>query len=368
MSGTPQLHRFLAYFLLSTFALVSGCTQETPTETAKDVIRPVKLYTIGSQNPDRYRNFPARVTASEATELSFRLSGELKQLPVKEGHPVKKGELIAKLDDTDLKNQLIQSQSNFDLAKAEFNRQKSLLDRKLVAQASYDQARTALTSAEVALKLAKDNLRYTEIRAPFSGRIGQIRVENHQYVQAKQPIVLLQAADTIDIQVELPEDILANIRQDKEAEQYEPEVRFPSISDQAYFAHYKEHSTEATRGTQSYRVTLVMPQVDGGRILPGMTANVTIDLKAITRLVEDNALVVPAQCLTRTDNDGQAKVWRFDPATGKVQSVAVRIGRLTNQGFLIEGDLQVGDQLVAAGLQALRDGMVVKPLSKPRGL
>lgn len=368
MAFLLRLRIHTAWPLATVLLLIAGCTQDVPPSSAHEIVRPVKLFTVGSQIQSNLRNFPARVVASQATELSFRLPGELVQLPVRAGHEVKQGDLIAKLDDTDLQNQLVQSRSNYELAKAEFNRIKSLYDRKLVAQTNYDQAKTSLTSAEVALKLAQDNLRYTEIHAPFSGRIGLIRVENHQVVLAKQPIVLIQAIDTIDIQVELPEDIVANIRQDPETEKYEPEVRFPTLGEKAYQARYKEHATEATPGTQGYRITLVMPQVEGGLILPGMTANVTIDLQAVTHTAKDSFLLIPTQCIARTDNDGQTKVWRYNPDTGQVQPVVVTLGRLTNEGFLVEGELSAGDQIVAAGLTALHEGMTVKPLSKPRGL
>jgi RND family efflux transporter MFP subunit len=336
---------------------------------AKDTIRPVKLFTISAKDSSRFRTFPAKVVSSESTELSFRIPGELIALPVKEGQEVSLGEVIARLDDSDLRNQLRQAQAHYELAKAEFERKKNLYSENIISKSSLDQAETALTAAEVGLKLAKDNLQHASITAPFSGRIGRVFVENHQFVQAKQPIVLLQTIDTLDIQLELPESIVANIRQDAKGSGYQPEVRFQSATDQVFYARYKEHATEPTPGTQSYRVTLTMNKPKTLTVLPGMTASVTIDLQAITHLVDDAQLVVPLTAVMKDDASGQSLIWKFDSQTQRVQPIEVTLGELTERGIQVKAEgLTSGDKIVVAGIYELTPGQKVKELKKPRGL
>jgi len=347
--------------------LVSACSEPEVVET-RPVVRPVKLFTVSADRENRYRTLPARVVASEATQLSFRIPGELVQLPVKEGQQIDEGSLIAKLDDTDLKNQLTQAEANFELAQAEFKRKQNLLAQNIISKGSFDQVKTALTASEVALKLARDNVRYATITAPFAGRIARVLVENHQFVQAKQPIVILQTVDTIDLEMELPESIIANIKPDARGSGYRPEVRFQSVSDRVFYAKYKEHATEPTPGTQSYRVTLTMPKPESLSVLPGMTASVTLDLKAITNLYDDSYLVVPVTALVKDDASGDSLVWKYDAQSGTVQPVKVVAGELSDDGIEVKGELKPGDQIVSAGVGELVAGMQVKPLSKPRGL
>lgn len=346
---------------------LTACSDDAVEDT-RPVVRPVKLFTLSDQNSARFRTIPATVVASEATQLSFRLPGEIISRPVKEGQHVKQGELIAKLDDRDLKNQLTQRQANYDLALAEFKRKQNLLKENIISQSSFDQVKTALTANEVALKLAKDNLQYASIFAPYSGRIGRVLVENHQFVQAKQPIVILQTIDTLDIQLELPEAIVANIKPDAKSLGYQPEVRFQSVGNQVFHADYKENATEPTPGTQSYRVTLTMAKPESLSVLPGMTASVTIDLKKITNLINNDALIVPVSALMKRDSDGKHLVWRFDPSSSKVHSVEVTVGEITDDGIQITGNLKANDQIVMAGISQLHDDQEVKPLINPRGL
>jgi RND family efflux transporter MFP subunit len=277
--------------------------------------------------------------------------------------------VIARLDDSDLSNQLRQAKAQYQLAKAEFERKQNLFVENIISKSSLDQAETALTAAEVGLKLAKDNLKHATITAPFAGRIGRVFVENHQFVQAKQPIVLLQTVDTLDIQLELPESIVAHIRQDAKGSGYQPEVRFQSASDQVFYARYKEHATEPTPGTQSYRVTLTMEKPKSLTVLPGMTASVTIDLQAVTHLVTDSTLVVPLTAVMKDDASGKSLVWKFDKQTQTVQPIEVVLGELTERGIQISADgLSSGDQIVAAGIYELTPGQKVKELKKPRGV
>ena len=117
----------------------------------------------------------------------------------------------------------------------------------------------------------RDALDDTCLRAPFSGVVAKRHVENHQEVQAKAPIVFLQDLSQIEVVVDVPETLAAQIRKG-----YAPDVaaRFACAQDKTFPLTLKEFSTKADPQTLTYQAVLVMPRPQGVSILPGMTATV----------------------------------------------------------------------------------------------
>lgn len=357
---------FFWVILLVTLSVASCSKSEAPIK--KSVVRPVKLVTVQDSNSDLIRSFPGKVKASEAAELSFRLAGELTELYVKEGQQITKGTLLAKLDDADVRNQLQDRQASYNLALADYQRKLKLFKQGTVSRAVYDQAKAQLASTKAALDLAKDNVQYTVLKAPFDGTIAKIPVENYQSIQAKQTILLLENHSNIDISLEIPEQFVVNIRKDAKQVNYRPNAYFASQKEEKFEVQYKEHSTQATSGTQIYEVVFTMPAPKGMNILPGMSATVSIDFSKISRANDKNAVVVPITAVDNPDQGNQAVVWRYNSEQKTVEPVDVTLGELSDEGVQILSGLKTGDQIVVAGTQHLRKGLKVKPWVKERGV
>ncbi|MCX4026583.1 efflux RND transporter periplasmic adaptor subunit [Endozoicomonas sp. SM1973] len=346
---------------------VAGCSKpEAPIK--KSTIRPVKLATVQDSTSGLIRSFPGKVMASQVAELSFRLNGELIDLNVKEGQQVTKGTLLAKLDDSDMQNQLSDRKASYDLALADHQRKLKLYNKGTVSRSVYDEAKAKLASTKAALELAQDNVQYTVLKAPFDGTVAKTLVDNHQSVQAKQPILLLENHDYIDISLQIPEQLVANIRKDARQVNYKPTAYFASQQDTQYEVQYKEHSTQVTPGTQTYEVLFTMAAPKGMNILPGMSATVTIDFSKISRPSSKNAVIVPVVAVDNPDQGNKAVVWRYDPAQQTVEPVEVTLGQLLDEGIQVLTGIKPGDQIVVAGIQHLQAGLKVKPWVKERGL
>ena len=143
--------------------------------------------------------------------MSFRVAGEITELPILDGQQVKQGQILARLDARTAQNELKNAQAEFELATSEHTRKKSLFDQGIISRSSYDRAFANFISARANLDIARDNLGYTVIKAPFSGVVGKVSVENHQIVQAKQTIATIQGEKAIEITIQLPESIMANV-------------------------------------------------------------------------------------------------------------------------------------------------------------
>lgn len=344
--------------------LLCGCHAQADKSADNMVAPPVKLYTVGGATEAAVRHFPGVVATTGGSVLAFRLPGQLQQLAVRNGQVVKKGQLLARLDDTDLQNQLLDRQAQFDLANVQFKRAEQMLAKKLIAQASFDEAKARRTQAEAALRLVRDNLSYTRLRAPYDGVIAKRFVDSFQFVQAKEPIFQLQNKQMLDIAIQLPESLMTRVRDN--AVNYQPQVRFAGVPGQVFLARYKEHDAVADPATRTFRVVLTMAKPSSLQVLAGMSVDVQVNMHKVFALATQQPLTVPAEAVFQPDGKSGSYVWRYQ--AGKVVLTPVTLGEVSSSGIAITSGLSHGDVVVAAGASFLREGQAVRPLVKERGL
>jgi RND family efflux transporter MFP subunit len=353
---------------IGSFTFLSGCSQDVePLE--KQLIRPVKLHVIEDPSQTLFRSFPGTVVASKAANLSFRMSGQLTEVNEIEGLEVIKGEIIARIDDSDAKNQLANRQAAFERAKSENRRIKALVTKGVMSPASYDQVKANLTAAQSLLSIARDNVGYTVLKSPFDGVIASVKVSNYKYVEARETIMSIENQDSIDISIEIPEQLMVNLADGNIPENYITEITFPSIPKKIFKASLKKWASEPTLGSQTYTVIVTMPRPKGVLVLQGMQAQLRVDLSLISAYkAAATRVVVPLSAIVYASDDAgnEAFLWRYD--AGKVAKVAVALGELTGTGINILSGVDAGDEIVTAGQAYLQDGQKVNPWVKESGL
>ena len=353
---------FRFWALLGLTVMLAACGDEPPQDAP--LPPPVKLYTVDSVGDGQLRHYPGKVVATEGSELAFRVSGLLEKLPVRAGEQVKRGQLLAALDPADFRNQLADRQAQYDLAESQYQRSISLRERGVISESQFDEIEARLRQARAALRLARDNVDYTRLKAPYDGTVARTYVENYQFVQAKEPILYLQGDKNIDIEFSVSERFFTNLR--KDGEDYQPDIRFEGAPEQVFKASYKEHEASANAQTQTYIITLTMPNPEGIMVLPGMSVDVAIDLRRIMREFTASPQV-PVEAVFNKDGEEGAFVWRYRE-DGTVTAVPVTLGKVVGDGVEITRGLDAGDRVVSAGVHHLREGQSVRELVKERGL
>lgn len=355
--------------LVCSVFFVSSCGKGKE-ETAEEIVRPVKMLTVSSTEDALVREFPGRVRASQRVDMSFQVSGPLITLPIKEGQKVEKGDLLAQIDpkdfDVNLRNaegQLAKARAALDLAQSLYERVLRIRDQDpgAVSEAMIDQkredvnrAQAEVTSLQATVDAAKDRLRYTRLEAPFSGTIARRYVENFQKVQAKEPILSLQDIATVEILVDVPENIIARMNKGDEINVFAEFVPAPG---RQFPLTAKEYATEADPRTQTYRIVFTMPSPEGVNILPGMTATVKSTIVSGT---EGNTLIVPALAVF-ADEAGTSSVWVIEKESMTVTRRKVTTGSLTGKDTIqILSGLKDGDVIAVSGVSKLREGMKVR--------
>ncbi len=200
------------------------------------------------------RSFPARIEAARRAELGFRVSGTVKELLFKEGDNVPEGATIARLDPTDFRIVLADRQAVFDNAQRNFRRANDLIGAGNISKLDFDRMEANFKSADAALKQARQDLAYTELKAPFAGRLAKRYVERFEEVMAKMSVVSLQQSDALDVKIDVPEALVRTIRAERaevpDAAQPQTEAwaEFEGMPEQRFALTVKEVSTRADPG------------------------------------------------------------------------------------------------------------------------
>lgn len=349
-------------FITATFTTLLACSDPAAENQAPEQARPAQLMSVQESTGPRLREFPGVVEAAKVAKLTFRVAGEVTQLPARPGAKVEQGDLIARLDPTDYQLAVDQAKARYELASSQHQRNKVLVKEGVMSAAQFDQVKSELAVAKSNYETAKANLRYTRLTAPFDGVVANLAVEAYENVQAKQPIVTLQISNAIDVSIQVPETLFAKVKRQTD---YQPEIRFDAAPELTFPAHIKEWNSQSDGATNSYEVVFTLPEPNEVNILPGMTATVIVDINQVIGVMQ-KGVVVPTKAVF-TDNADDAYVWVVDDEM-RVQKRRVTLGSMTNEGLTVVEGLSAKETIVTAGVHQLKEGQHVREWQRERGL
>ena len=190
------------------------------------IVRPAVVIEVTAERPIEVRTFPGTLHPARSSQLAFRVGGPLIHLPVEEGELVAAGSLLAEIDPRDFELAVAELSARLDAARAtqelavlHHRRQAQLVGRGHASRAILDEAiadrdRTAAETASLTqqLETARAALDDTRLIAPFDGRVARLHVEQHDYVSARQPAIILHDISAADFIVDLPERMISRLR------------------------------------------------------------------------------------------------------------------------------------------------------------
>lgn len=347
--------RFPAAVGLVVGLLALGGCQEAAPPPPVEVARPAEIARVSASGLDSGLRFPGRVRAVQRAELAFNVPGQIIEFPVQEGKPLAAGDLIARLDPGNFELRLAAARAEFDKARTDYERVRKIREQsQAVAQAEVDHKRTAMEVARSSFAAARKDLEDTWLRAPFDGLVARRHVENFQNVQAKEPVVSLRNVDDLEIVIHVPERLVRS-----EPKRVAGYAVFDGLAERRLPVTLKSFAAEADPQTQTYEVVLGLVTPPGTTVLPGMSAEVFPQ-----DAVGDGAagsLRVPLKAVS-AGPDGVPRVWVVDPETSRVARRSIEVGEVRGSDVVVLRGLQGGEQIVTAGVNHLRDGMLVRPL------
>jgi membrane fusion protein (multidrug efflux system) len=290
----------------------------------------------------------ATLEAEADAEVIAKVGGEVRRLYVEEGDRVKSGQLLAQLDDRQLRLEAAQTRAALAKSERDFNRQVELHDKGLVSAGAFEGLKYDLDNHRAADDLARLNLSYSEIRAPFSGIVSLRHIKMGQEIAIGSKLFRVTDPMPLKASVFIPERELSRLKPGQSAT-----VAVDALAGRTFPAIVKLVSPTVDAATATFKVTLEVndPQ---GNLKPGMFSRVGIVFER-----RPDTLTIPRVALL--DTDGSANV--FVVTDGKAEQRPVRTG-LTNAGKVevVEG-LKGDEQVVVVGQSGLKDGNPVRVVS-----
>lgn len=338
--------------------MVAGC-QDQSAAPQKPLVR-VRAIDAAPKNVAPVAALTGVIAAQTESSASFRTGGRIAERMVDVGDHVGAGQVLARIDPAEQQSDIRSAQAQVDAAQAQvtqtqaaFQRQQSLLSRGFTTRRDFDQARQAadvakssLSAAQTQLENAQDALGYTELKAEKAGMITARNVEAGQVVQAAQTVYTIADDGGRDAVFFVSETISSNPPPSLD-------VKLTLIGEPQVTAIGKVREVAPVIDTASGTIRVKVgienppPQMQLGAAVAGM---VTLGPTA--------AVELPWQALT--SDKGKPAVWTIDRATGAVALTDVDVLTYNIGSVAIRSGLSGGEQVVVAGGQLLRPGLVVE--------
>ena len=304
---------------------------------------PIEAIVVKPQAISDKINPTGTLLPDEEVDLSFETSGKVTGIFFSEGTFVKKGTLLAKVNDSRLQAQLQKLENQLKLAESREFRQKALLAKDAVSQESYDQVTTEVENFKADIALVKAQIIETELRAPFDGIIGLRGVSEGAYISQSTKIAKLTKISPLKLEFSISEAYVSLVKSGTP-------ITFKPYGDlNTYNAtiYATDSKIDASTGTLAARAIYTNPN---SRLVPGSFADVLIE---ITHL--NNGIAVPAQALI--PEMGRQTVYLY--RSGKAEPAEVTLGVRSAVDVQITSGLSVGDTVITTGILQMRKGLSV---------
>lgn len=362
-------HKYL--WLLPLLLFLNGCDSDPP---APKNIQQVGIITIKPETIESTYQLAGRTVASEISQVRPQVNGVVIEQLFKEGTQVSKGQPLYKIDSSLYRDGVDEAAGNLALAKATVNstrlqaeRYKELIKVNGVsqqeldnAQSAYEQAKATVAVNEAVLKTARTNLRYTQVSAPISGRIGRSSITRGALVTSAQtdPLATIQKLDPMYVDLTQSSDEYMALRKqltENGIKSTELSVRLKLENGTAYAEQgtFKFSDVAVDEATGSVTLRAAFPNPNNA-LLPGLY--VRAELGTGTR---PNSVLIPQGALFR-DAEGNPLVWIVGK-DNKAEQRKITLGDAIDNRWLVTSGLKAGDQIIVEGLQGLSAGMTIKP-------
>ncbi|WP_256382957.1 efflux RND transporter periplasmic adaptor subunit [Photobacterium toruni] len=357
-------HYSLLALTISTALLLQGCDKSTVEPREDQLLVKVQQVTLSKQVPKL--TFPAVASAADKSILSFRIAGEVTQILVRSGDKVKKGQVLARLDPSDFKLEVDDAQAKYNVINSQYRRSATLLKNGYLPQSQFDELKAKRSIANANLDLALLKLSFTELKAPFSGVISTVPVEQFENIKIGQQIMNIHSTDSVDIELQAPDMIYSkqSVVDIEKGQRSTAKAILPN--DKKYAVTLKEFTTELDPDSGSFLVTLTMPMPKDQFILEGMSVEVEVDAQQL-QVYTIGQQIIPLEALFNLDGDDIALsnkyVWVLSPDNTVLKRQVVT-DKVVPEGVRLKSGVTEGEVVVVTGVNRLREGQKVVVFTK----
>lgn len=320
-------------------------------ETKNEVSIPVETEVVSDGKIPYNYSYVGEAEAGTTTTISFVGSGMVKQMLVEEGQTVKKGQLLAVMDEEQCRNGVMAAQAVMTQAQDAYNRMEILHSRKALSDMDWMEMQSKLTQAKSSLQIAQKILVDCNLEAPCSGVIGKKMAEAGQVVLPSQPIYTILDINNVKVSVSVPEKEIGSIKNNMVTS-----IKVNSIGKE-YQGGTIEKGVEADAVSRTYVVKVNVLNT-GRHLLPGMVCDVTfVDVNE----QGTGLIAVPISAIGRSTS-GAMYVWKV--VGGVAVQKEISVGQTYGNRIEVEQGLKAGDEIIVKGFQKVSGGQKVTTSSK----
>ena len=308
----------------------------------------VSVLTVKDTVFSHYHEIQGSVNTKENILVQPEFQGTLVSLNVKAGQRVSKGQVLGKIDDAGLSQQVASLENQYALAKTTFERQKNLWSQKIGSEMQYLQAQTQMISAQRGVAQIKAQLEKTILKAPFTGTIDEVFVEKGQVVApSQQGLMRIVNLSNMYVSTSVPETYIGKLKVGTEVD-----VFLTSLG-KTYKGKVRQIGNFVNPNNRSFGIEVSVPNPEN-LLRPNQVANLKI-----TDYFSKNAIVVPTNVI---QEDGEKNKFVYTAInvsgkTGIAKKVIVKLGQSSNNVTEILSGLSAEAIIVSEGANAISDGM-----------
>lgn len=285
--------------------------------------------------------------------INSQVSGTLLAVAAEEGDVVRRGQMLARVDDRELRAQFEAAEAAHQVAAAAYERARQLRDRRVITLPEYERERTAEAAARAQLDQVRTRLEHTVIAAPVDGVVTEKRVEAGDLVGSQTRLFTVADVSTLVVRVGVSElDVVRVAVGDPVS------LMLDAFPGRTFRGAVRRIFPTADPGTRLVPVEVALEGSEAALIRPGFLARVRFAVGA-----HDDVLLIPAGALVGAG--GTQSVFVLDGETAVRRTVTTG---LTSEGRVqVVGGLVAGEQVVTRGSNLLRDGTAVRIVSTTAG-
>lgn len=334
---------WLVAFIISCMML-TGCTEKAKKPEKK--IMKVETISVGNTNLGGTKDYVGTIEEKMGSTLSFEIAGNITSIRVEEGDRVNKGQLLATINPTTVKEAHRATLTTLKQAQDAYRRFLPLHQSGTISDMKWVEIESKLEQAKAAESIARQQLSHSTLTAPFTGVIAAKNVDLGTYVLPGQPVLKLANVAQVNAKVSVPEAEISHLHVGDKVK-----LTVAALSGAIFWGTISEKGIDANPISHTYdvKVGITNPQ---GRLLPGMVCNAQVQGSATTPFY----LIVPPQSV-ELDVDNSRFVWTV--VNGKAHQQPVTTGDFEGDGIVILSGLKAGDQVIINGQQKVSEGMKV---------
>ena len=281
----------------------------------------------------------------EEARIVTRVDGEVLEILVEEGETVSEGEVLARLDGERLRLRLAEVKARLDQTRREYRRNVQLNERGLVSQTAFEGVRYEMEALESDYRLAKLELSYTELRAPFDAVVTERLIKHGNMLPAGTEAFRIANVSALEANLSVPQRAMSKFTPGQSAV-----LAMDALPEQRFEGTVLRVSPTVDPLSGTFRVTLSVPS-KGNALRPGMFARADVAWD-----IRENALLVPRNAVM--EDDSEQSVWVV--RDGRAWRQVIRTGIVSDETVEILEGLDPADTIVVAGQSGLREGTAIQ--------